>query len=287
MIPIERAIEEVTAGRVFALLPEPTQAQIRALSAEEVRAGVAGVFVRPMPGDVSQAGRLLMNPTLAVQWLDLFEELQLPRRLRIFEPCTGSSEPVILAMEIYSGAAGDHTALNLNRPLAAQLREKIAKVRSRVHVIEDDAARAAAYLPPRSFDAACFHHAVNDLLQTAVAEPRGMDTRTVDWWPNERRMIEWLAEEWQQGRIDERARPALVAAVRQAVELVRPGGVLLFDHWTWEGHRRLDWFPWELFCDLIPLAREWIRAEGLPVEEIALPGRDPRWWMTLRTPNAP
>lgn len=282
MTPIERAIHEVTAGRVFELLPEQTQAQIRALSEGDVRAGVERVFIRPMPGEVSQAGRLLMNPVLAVQWLSAFEELELPRRLRVFEPCTGSSEPVILAMEIYSDGQGHYTAVNLNRPLAAQLREKIGKVRSRVHVIEENAARAASCLEPGSFDVACFHHAVNDLLQTAVAEPRGMDTRTVDWWPNERQMIEWLAEEWKEGRIDERARPALVEAVRQATDLVRPGGSLLFDHWTWEGHRPLDWFPWDLFCRLIPLAREWILAAGLPVREHPLTGRDPQWWMCLQ-----
>src|SRR5206468_1545225 len=117
-------------------------------------------------------------------------------------------EPVILAMEIYSGGNGDYTTVNLNRPLAAQLREKIGKVRSRVRIIEGDAARGEAPLPPGSVDAACFHHAVNDLLQTAVSEPRGMDTRAVDWWPNERQMIEWLAEEFEAGRIVERARTA-------------------------------------------------------------------------------
>ena len=108
-----------------------------------------------------------------------------------------------------------------------------------------------------------------------------MDTRTVDWWPNERQMIEWLAEDEAAGRLDERARPALLSAVRNAVELVKPGGYLLFDHWTWVGHREMDWFPWDLFCDLIPLARDWIGEAGMPLAEIPLAGRDPQWWMCL------
>ncbi len=279
---LDRMVREVTEGEVFRLLPEETQAQIRALPLEEVREAARMVMTRPQPGGVSQAGRLLMNPCLAVQWLAAFEDLALPRTLRVFEPCAGASEPVVLATEIYTGGQGAYTTINLNRPLAAQLRVKIGKVRIPVRIVEEDATHARDFLPPEGVDAACFHHAINDILQTAVSEPRGMDTRMVEWWPNERQMIEWLAEDAAAGRLDERARPALIQAVSQAVEAVVPGGYLLFDHWTWEGHRELDWFPWELFRDLIPLARRWIHAAGLPLEEVSLPERDPQWWMCLR-----
>ncbi|HLV78984.1 MAG TPA: hypothetical protein VKT32_01845 [Chthonomonadaceae bacterium] len=279
---IERTVEEVTGGAVFALLPEETQAQIRALSEAEVRDAARRTLTRPLPGDTSQGARLLLNPCLAVQWLSAFEELKLPRALRVFEPCAGSSEPVLLAAEIYSDGAGEYTTLNLNRPLAAQLRDKLAKFRMKIHIIEDNTLHATAHLRPESADVACFHHAINDILQTAVSEPRGMDTRTVDWWPNERQMIEWLAEEAEAKQLDAHARPALVEAARQAVELVRPGGFLLFDHWTWEGHRNSEWFPWELFCSLVPLAREWIGDAGLPVTERPLAARDPQWWMCLQ-----
>jgi SAM-dependent methyltransferase len=276
---LERTVEEVRRDRVFELLPDTTQAQISALSEEEVREGARRVMTRPQPGEVSQAGRLLLNPCLTVQWLALFEVLNLPRTMRVYEPCTGSSEPILFATEIYTDGRGEYVSLNLNRPLAAQLREKIGKLNISIQIIEDDASHSAIALEPESFDVACFHHAINDLLQTAVAEPRGMDTRTVDWWPNERQMIEWLAEEAEAGKLDERPRTALIGAVRKAVEIVKPGGHLLFDHWTWVGHQKLDWFPWELFCDLIPLARRWIEAEGLPLEELRLKDRDPRWWM--------
>ncbi|HZT40862.1 MAG TPA: hypothetical protein VFA07_01670 [Chthonomonadaceae bacterium] len=280
---IERTVHEVTQGAVFALLPEETQAQIRALPEEEVWDAARRSLTRPLPGDTSQGARLLLNPCLAVQWLSAFEELGLPKALRVFEPCAGSSEPVILAAEIYSDGTGEYTTINLNRPLAAQLREKLAKLRMKIHIIEDNALKAYAHLQPGSIDIACFHHAINDILQTAVSEPRGMDTRVVDWWPNERQMITWLAEEAEADRLGVHARPALVEAVRQAVTLVRPGGFLLFDHWTWEGHRNNGWLPWELFCNLIPLAREWISEAGLPVTERSLSGRDPQWWMCLQT----
>jgi hypothetical protein len=287
---IERTIEEITRGSVFALLPDETQAQIRALSPEEVRAGAERALARPMTGPTSQSSRLLMNPSLAVQWLAVFEELGLPRRLSVYEPCAGGSEPALLALEIYSGGAGEYTTVNLNRILAGQLRGKIGKLRSKIRIIEDDATTGGDWLPPRSVDVACFHHAINDLLQTAVAEPRGMDTRAIEWWSNERQMIEWLAEEHRAGQLGERAQPALLAAVRYAVERVKrvPSGRgwLLFDHWTWDGHKAQEWFPWELFCDLIPMAREWITEAGLPLRERPLPGLEPRWWMALQVPGS-
>lgn len=278
---LNRIVHEVTAGAVFDLLPDETHAEIQNLPPEAVSTAARNVLTRPQPGDASLSGRLLLNPCLAASWLVAFEDIGLPRNLTVYEPCAGSSEPVILASEIYSGGTGGYTTVNLNRPLAAELRGKLGKIRMPVNIIEDDATVLADPLRPGSVDIACFHHAVNDILQTAVSEPRGMDTRTVDWWPNERQMIEWLGEDERNGRLGERARPALVTVVRNAVDMVKPVGVLLFDHWTWEANRNLDWFPWDLFNRLIPLAREWIMAEDLPVTEVPLPGRDPQWWMCL------
>jgi hypothetical protein len=278
---VDRIVDEVTTGSVFGLLPDETQASIRELSRDDVREAAEQVCTRPLPGDWKQGKRLLLNPCLAVQWLSAFEELGLPRNLRVYEPCAGGSEPVVLAAEIYSGGKGHYTTVNLNRILVAELRGKLGKVRMAVEIIEDDATQNPR-LGPDSADAACFHHAVNDLLQTAVSEPRGMDTRAIEWWSNERQMIEWLDEDHRSGRLGERALPALYQAVQNATEIVAPGGSLLFDHWTWEGHRNSDWFPWKLFSDMIPMTRELIARSGLPLTDIELKGRDPQWWACFR-----
>jgi SAM-dependent methyltransferase len=279
---LDRITNEVMQGSIFKILPDDIQEQISLLTREQVQEGARGIIVRPQPGDASQAGRLLLNPCLAVSWLGVFEELNLPKPLKIFEPCAGSSEPIILASEIYTNGEADYTTVNLNRPLAEELKAKLSKLKMRIQIIEDDVSRADIKFAVEGADIACFHHAINDILQTSVSEPRGMNTRTVDWWPNERQMIEWLAADIEAGKIDEYAKPALLQAVKHAVRLVKPGGYLVFDHWTWEGHRKLDWFPWELYCNLIPMAREWIHGAGLPIKERSLSGRDPQWWMCFQ-----
>ena len=279
---LARITQLVGEGEVFQALPRESQDAIRALSRAELEAGLRRVTTRPIPGEVSQGSRLLLNPCLAAQWASVFEALALPRNLHVYEPCTGSSEPVLLATQIHSGGAGSYVSVNLNQPLAAELHAKIQKLTIAIRLIEDDAAAADLSQMSGSFDVACFHHALNDLLQTAVAEDHGWDTRQLDWWAAERQMIEWLAEEAAAGRLEGRPKQAVVGAVRNAIELLKPGGVLLCDHWTWEAYRHVPWFPWELFQQLIPLARRWIHEEGLPVEEIPFPEADQQWWFAFR-----
>jgi SAM-dependent methyltransferase len=218
----------------------------------------------------------------------------------------GGSTPVIIAAEAHSGGRGKYFTINLNKKLAAELKRKIghvavgagaggatsrtpkmarfapSRLRMNIRIIEDNAQRALAHLEPNSFDVACFHHAVNDILETAVSEPRGMDTTAVDWWPNERQMIEWLAEDHKSGLIEQRGKPELMQIISDAIRLVRSGGYLIFDHFNWCKFIGVDWFPWDLFYNLIPMTRRWVAEAKLPVAEVSLPGVDAQWWMILR-----
>jgi SAM-dependent methyltransferase len=274
--------DEVAMGAIHHRLPEETRAKIARLSPENLHGEVKRLMTRPIPGDVSQESRLLLNPVLAAQWLSVFEALELPRTLRAYEPCNGSSEPVLLAVDAYTNGQGQYVGVNLNRPLAAELHHKLAKLTIKVRMIEDDATSLDMAEEHESFDLACFHHALNDLLQTAVAEHKGMDTRAIDWWVEERKMIEWLRCEYDAGLLDAAPKRAVVGALAHAIDLLKPGGVLLCDHWTWEAYRHQEWFPWELFQQLIPLARQWARDVGFPLREVKVPGLDPRWWLCLR-----
>jgi hypothetical protein len=154
---------------------------------------------------------------LAAQYYEVLDALKPPRALNIYEPCVGASNPVIVAAAAYSNDSANYLTINLNRKLCGQLRQKIAHLKMPIRIIEDNAQTALAHLKPQSFDVVCFHHAVNDILQTAVSEPRGMDTTAIDWFPNERQMIEWLAEDAKAGRLDQRGKPELMKIVSDAV----------------------------------------------------------------------
>lgn len=272
-----RITQEIAAGAIHRCLDPAARQELAGVPDLAVK--VQGALQQPKPLDICMP---VLNAVLAAQYYEVFEALEPPREMAVYEPCVGASNPVILASEAYSGGRGSYLAINLNRPLRAQLQRSIGHLQMPIRIIEDNAQRALEHLPPHSVDVACFHHAVNDILQTAVSEPRGMDTTAVDWFPNERQMIEWLAEDVRAGRLEQRGRPELMQIVGDAVRLVRPGGYLLFDHWNWCRFIGVAWFPWDLFYNLIPMTRAWIAASRLPLAEVRLEGVDPQWFMILQ-----
>jgi len=233
----------------------------------------------PKPLDICMP---VLNAVLAAQYYEVFEALRLPRSLSVYEPCVGASPPVIFATEAYGQGSGSYLTINLNKKLRGELQAKIAHLKSSVRIIEENAVAATISLPDNSFDVACFHHAINDILQTACVEPRGMDTTAIDWFPNERQMIEWLTEDDQRDRLESRGKPELMSIVGEAARLVKPGGYLIFDHFNWCRFIGVDWFPWNLFYNLIPMTRGWITESELPLQEVMLPGLPTQWWMIWR-----
>lgn len=281
MLDCESIRQQIARGAVFASLGPERRAALAALSATELDACLTAGLSRPQ-GPQPAAGSLVRRAAYAAQYAALFAHLELPQTIAVYEPAAGASDSVTVAVEAHSGGRGRYATINLNRPLRDEFLAKTAHLRLRIDVIDDHAQHSGAHLAPASFDAACFHHAINDILQTAVSEPRGMDTASVDWWPNERRMIQWLAEDFAADGLTSRGRPELMTAIAGAAELVRPGGFLLFDHWTSVASKEKTWFPWDLFCDLVPMTRRWIAESDLPLQEVHLPGVDSQWWMCQR-----
>ncbi len=273
-----RVTEEISTGAIHRVLSDAVKLELAGVA--DLHNKVSGALQDPKPLDICMP---VLDAVLAAQYYEVFQALDLPKDMTVYEPCVGASCPVILAAEAHSGGLASYLSLNLNRRLREQLRAKTAHVKMPLDIIEDNAQEALRHLHPGSFDVACFHHAVNDILQTAVSEPRGMDTTDIDWFPNERQMIEWLAEDAAAGLLEQRGKPELMQVVSDAVRLVRPGGYLLFDHFNWCRFIDVDWFPWDLFYNLIPMTRQWVAESTLPVAELRLEGVNPQWWLVLQS----
>lgn len=274
-----RVAEEVGSGIIFQNLGERERKELAEIAEVELLEKVVGALTDPKPLNICMP---VLNAVLAAQYYEVLGALNLPREVAVYEPCVGGSTPVMIAAEAHSDGKANYLTINLNKKLLGELKAKIGHLRMTVRIIEDNAQRALDYLHADCFDVACFHHAVNDLLQTAVSEPRGMDTTAVDWWPNERQMIEWLAEDVEAGRLEQRGKPELMQVIGDAIGCVRPSGYLIFDHFNWCRLIGADWFPWDLFFNLIPMTRRWVAETKLPVCEVNLPGVNPQWWMILR-----
>lgn len=268
---------EISEEAIYQVLDVSAQNELAKI--EDLEEKVKGALSNPKPLDICMP---VFDAVLAAQYYELFMALQVSREMIIYEPCVGASNPVILAAEAYSNGKAEYTAINLNCKLREQLQSKISHLRMNIRIIEDHAQKAMDYHATGSFDVACFHHAVNDILQTAVSEPRGMDTKQIEWFSCERQMIEWLAEDAEAGFLEQRGKPELMKIVGDAGNLVRSGGFLIFDHYNWCRFLGVSWFPWDLFYNLIPITRQWIEERKLPVREVCLEGVDPQWWLILQ-----
>jgi len=276
----ERLLSEAVGGRVgerFAGLDEVDQ-----LSVDELVQGAAQVLARPQKAEFIPGARPLSRRLLAAQWTLVLEAAGLPAQPRVLELCAGGSDPVVVALDVLFGGEAEYITVNLNRKLADELLARLAGLELRARIIEDDAQNVPALFPEPTFDCVCFHHAVNDILETAVAEAHGWDTRDLDWWPNERQMIEWLDEQYRADGMAAVGLPQLRSILEAAAQVVKPGGTLCFDHWTREYHLGLDWFPGDLFNNLIPIAREVALSLSVPLQEVTPEGLDRQWWMVLR-----
>lgn len=276
----EQLLAEAVGGRVgerFRGMDE-----VEHLTPQALREGAAQVLARPQKAEFIPGARPLSRRLLAAQWTLLLESLGLPQAPNVLELCAGGSDPVVVALDVLFGARATYTTINLNRKLAAELMERSENLDLKLRIIEDDAQNLSAHFADGAFDAVCFHHAVNDILQTAVAAKHGLDTRDLDWWPAERGMIEWLDQQNRADGLASAGIPELRAIFEAAARVVKPGGLLCFDHWTWEYHLALGWFPGDLFNHLIPLARKVALSLPVPLEEVTPAGLDRQWWMVLR-----
>jgi len=276
---LDQLLSEAVGGRVGARFSGLDD--VDAMDAEALRIGAEQVLARPQKSEFIPGARPLSRRLLAAQWTLVLESLDLPSEPQVLELCAGGSDPVVVAVDTLFGNRATYVTVNLNRKLAAELAERAAGLDLQIKIIEDDAQNLNALFADGSMDCVCFHHAVNDILQTAVAGKHGLDTRDIDWWPTERQMIEWMADEHRAHGLTEVGLPALRAILEAAARVVKPGGALVFDHWTWEYHLGLDWFPGELFNHLIPLAREVALSLDTPLQEITPEGLDRQWWMVL------
>ena len=276
----EQLLSEAVRGRVgnrFRGLDD-----VDHLDAEALRVGAEQVLARPQKSEFIPGARPLSRRLLAAQWTLVLASLGLPAEPKVLELCAGGSDPVVVAVDVLFGNRATYVTVNLNRKLAAELTERAEGLDLQIEIIEDDAQNLNAIFADASMDCLCFHHAVYDILQTAVAAKYGLDTRDIDWWPTERRMIEWMAHEHAQHGLTEVGLPQLRAILEAAARVVKPAGPLVFDHWTWEYHLALDWFPGDLFNHLIPIAREVALSLDTPLEEVTPEGLDRQWWMVLR-----
>lgn len=214
-----------------------------------------------------------------VRWAEVLTAVHAGKDLTLLEIASGDADMIPQMMaRVYPDSR--YITANMNKILTERLRSKTRDLPVEVRVIEKDAAAINHYLPAESVDIVAFQHAVNDVLQAILCDQEGVDTTYADWMETLPKMIQILQREIRQNTLVQHVRPAFLSLLGQLLKVLKKDGLLVMNHYMFQ--LDLDWgYPPDLWENLIPIAREWIKT--LPeCEEVFVDGFDPHWWMIFR-----
>ena len=210
------------------------------------------------------------------RWAEVLQAAHIDQDLALLEIASGDTD-VIPQMMASQHPHSRYISANMNRILTGRLRAKTQDLAVEIVVIEEDAAAIDHYLPAESVHIVTFQHAVNDVLQAILCDQEGVDTIYTDWMETLPKMIQILQREIRQNTFEQHVRPAFLALIEQLLRVLKKDGLVVMNHYMFQ--LDLDWgYPPELWEDLIPITREWMKE--LPgCKEVFFEGFDPQWWM--------
>lgn len=225
--------------------------------------------------------RELLQLYYTASWLHLFETLNISPQAKLFEIASGDTDFIPQALDAYAGAEGRYVTANLNKELTQLFKRKTAVLNVDVQIIEDDGARILDYVEGGTFDAVAFHHAINDIVQTIIADAEGIDTVTNNWWDIEPQMLKAVMEYHHSGKLKGAVYEKFIGIVDTCRGLLKQGGYMIFDNCSYDGYEQIG-YSTAFHSNYINLARAWIKEADLGLEEVEPEGYDGKWWMILR-----
>lgn len=214
-------------------------------------------------------------------WFNIYEKLSMPKNLCVLEIATGEANYVIKALDVYSGSMGKYVTFNLNRELTKNFIDKTRDMAVEVQVVEDNGNNALNYYEENSFDVIAFHHAVNDIVQTIIADIEGIDTINQNWWETETQMLQAVMKYYNQGKLKAAAYDGFIEIIRVCSRVLKKKGYMVFDNRSFCGYEERG-YSTEFHNSYINLAREWIKEADLGLEQVHIDGYDENWWMILK-----
>ena len=213
------------------------------------------------------------------RWGEVLETLCPSKQPALLEIASGDADMIPQSMSRTCPGSLYITA-NMNVRLNESLLKRTEGLPLNFKLIADDAAHILEHMGEAQVDIIAFQHAVNDVLQAILCGQNGIDTVYADWMETLPAMIELLKREVGANTLENSVREPFMALIKALWPTLRPGGFIAINHYLFQ--LDLDWgYPPELFNNMVPMAREWLRV--LPgSEEIRLEGFDPHWWLFIR-----
>ena len=215
------------------------------------------------------------------KWADALKAIHQKPSISVFEIGAGGCDIVPKAIsKSFCHPDTKYVTANLNKELTQIFKWKTEKDPITITVIEDDASNVSSYVGENAFDVIVFEHSVNDVLETILAEKNGIDTVNRGWMEILPSITQVVNREWNRGTFEENTRPEVLKLISTCLEVLKPGGFLIFAHYQFQYNLDIGLSP-ELNQDLIPTVRKWLSEHHIG-EEIFFDDFDQNWWMFIR-----
>ncbi len=271
---------KLKSGDFDKYVPSAARELIDGADTETLEAHVRRVMTSPIRY-ANAFDRPLYQLYFTASWAELYKTLYKDKKLSILEVATGDAAYVVNALEHAFPSCGEYVTFNLNKKLSASFIAKNSGKAVNIKVIEDDGMNVLNYYAENSFDFIAFHHAINDIVQTIIAETEGIDTINCDWWEKEPEMLRAVMKHHRQGTLKQNAYGGFIKLIEVCSRVLKSGGYMVFDNRTFAIAEDIG-YSTEFHDSYINLARSWINESLLPLSEISIDGYDAKWWMILK-----
>ena len=224
----------------------------------------------------------LYNIYYIAAWYSLFHNLNLPFEMSIYEIATGDTVHVLQSLDIYSANRGKYVTLNLNKELSQSFLSKTKNIDADVRLIEDNGVNILNYYSENTFDIVAFQHAINDIVQTIIADIVGIDTLNNNWWEIEPQMLRAVFTSYQAGKLKEMVFDKFIDIIKVCYKSLKKNGYMVFNNCTFNNNYDSGNYSMEFHSLYISIAREWIAEVNLGLEEIGIEGYQDKWWMIMK-----
>lgn len=257
-----------------------TKERINSLSDAELHRNLDEMITPPITL-VEHSDREMLQLYYTSSYVYLMEYLNVPKDANLFEIAAGDTVFIPKALDAYGEEGAKYVTANLNQNLTGGFREKTAELSIEIQIIEDNGARILNYCDQGSMDVIVFHHALNDIIQTMIAEREGIDTIHCNWWSVEPQMLQAVMDYHNRGELKQAVYSDFISIIETSLQLLKEEGVIIFDNCTYSGYEKIGYSS-EFHSNYIQLAREWINEADLGLQEVQVPGFDTKWWMVLQ-----
>ncbi len=273
-----RKIKKGEADRFF--FTDEAREKIAQFSTGEIEFRLEGFTRAPMVREDS-CDMQLSSVYHVLCWMEVLKEFSVDEDSTLVEIAPGGGTHIVTAFDLISGRNSNYVAFNLNKKLTSDFKSQTEDLNLHIRIIEDDAKNALAYIRKESIDMVAGNHAINDILETIIANKEGLDTVEGGWFEIAPRLMRKYEKAYLNGTLKNLVFDDFIDIMRAICFTLKPKGYLVLNYYVYPVE--IDWggsVP--VRSAFVNLARQWISEAELGFETVCLDGFDPKWWGLFR-----